>query len=178
MKYKQITALLVCASLMFPSVHAFAAEELGAISAETGMTTDGSALESGNTTEAENQTSTGSLLNADFDGIFSDMSNSLLNGQSLTLSDAIQNNSDLKLSTDSKFDMSDMNLISSTAVDMGLVNMQYQNLSASLSDSFNGMDLSGKSQNCMSLFDNTYGGIAEQLSLSEPQLPEGRMPSI
>ena len=96
MKYKHITALLVCASLMFPSVHAFAAEELGAISAETGMTTDGSALESGNTTEAENQTSTGSLLNADFDGIFSDMSNSLLNGQSLTLSDAIQNNSDLK----------------------------------------------------------------------------------
>lgn len=173
MKYKQITALLVCVSLMFPSVHAFAAEELGAISAETGMTTDGSALESGNTTEAENQTSTGSLLNADFDGIFSDMSNSLLNGQSLTLSDAIQNNSDLKFSTDSKFDMSDMNLISSTAVDMGLVNMQYQNLSASLSDSFNGMDLSGKSQNCMSLFDNTYGGIAEQLSLSEPQLPEG-----
>lgn len=173
MKYKQITALLLCTSLMFPSVPAFAAEELVAISAETGMTTDGSALESGNTTEAENQTSTGSLLNADFDGIFSDMSNSLLNGQSLTLSDVIQNNSNLKLSTDSKFDMSDMNLISSTAVDMGLVNMQYQNLSASLSDSFNGMDLSGKSQNCMSLFDNTYGGIAEQLSLSEPQLPEG-----
>lgn len=173
MKYKQIIALLLCASLTFPSVPAFAAEELGAISAETGITEGAPGLESDNTTENKNQTSTGSLLNADFDGIFSDMSNSLLNGQYLTLSDAIQNNSDLKLSTDSKFDMSDMNLISSTAVDMGLVNMQYQNLSANLSNSFNGMDLSGKSQNCMSLFDNTYGGIAEQLSLSEPQLPEG-----
>ena len=88
-----------------------------------------------------------------WDSIQDQITNDAVNGMDIRDPDYIQSTTDESMHLVDKMN------------DMGLVNMQYQNLSASLSDSFNGMDLSGKSQNCMSLFDNTYGGIAEQQCL-------------
>lgn len=145
-------------SLMVPAVSVSAAE------------TDG------NTTAVGSSVSSSfDLSSANLDGVFADMASALQSGTSLSLSQAIQNNSDLSISSDSQFDLSDMNLIASTmnSMDTGVINTEYQNLVSGLANSYSSTDLSGNSGNCMNLFDSTYGGIAEQLTLENPEIPEG-----
>lgn len=171
MRYKQFIATLMCAILIIPTTSASATE-----GTEVMQNMENSLNDSSSTVTSSN-ISSGSfdLSSANLDGVFSDMANALNSGTSLSLSQAIQNNSDYTMSSDSQYDLSDINLISSTmsSMDMGVLNTEFQSLSSSMADSYTNLDLSGKSQNCMDLFNSTYGNLAEQLTLDNPEIPEG-----
>lgn len=175
MRHKQFIALLMSVCLMVPATTVSATEM-----SETMQNMENSLNSSENKSDFTSSgisATSGSfdLSGADLDGVFADMASALQNGTSLTLSQAINNNSNFNISSDSLYDLSDINLISSTmnSLDAGVINTEYQNLASSLSSSYANTDLSGNSANCMELFNSTYGGIAEQLTLENPEIPEG-----
>ena len=181
MKNKKFMCMLLAASLAVSGTSAFAADQNDVSNLEISDAASDVTFEALQNSDLQikldentsGQFSSLSILDADIAGVFSDMTNSITNGGNLSFSDALQNNSDISLSTEQLFDMSDMTLIMGTIQDMGSVNLQYQTLAAKMADSYGSVDLSGNSLNCMSLFDNTYGDIADQVSLSDPEIPEG-----
>lgn len=58
-----------------------------------------------------------------------------------------------------------MQFVTDTVVDLGTANLKYQILSEQMKSDFSAKDVSGKSENSVELFQNTYGDLAGSLSL-------------
>ena len=101
----------------------------------------------------------------DMDDLFKSMQESLISGKEFSFSDAFKGFAP----SENIFDQMEKK----DHLDYGLVNMQYQMLTDKMLGAVSEKDTSGKAMGCYNLFDQTYGGIREGLTLSEPTLPEG-----
>lgn len=79
----------------------------------------------------------------------------------------------MDISQEPLFDLSNMQFVTDTALDMGTANLKYQMLSEQMKNEYTVLDVSGMSKNSIELFQNTYGDLANSLSLETPQLPDG-----
>lgn len=175
MKKQKLFAMMLCASMSLPCVPVAAAEP------DSTTTQDplSPAMQDQEITEGigdlpggqENLSALG-LLNADLDGMFSDMRDSLAKGEAFTLSGMIADHSDMDLSTEGMFDLSDTGL-SGKSIDMGVTNLEYSVLASEMMDVYKGTDLSGTSAGCVELFQQSFGDLASQVKLDEMRIPEG-----
>nr|WP_303182445.1 hypothetical protein [Lachnoclostridium phocaeense] len=113
------------------------------------------------------------LLGADLDILFSNMRDKLESGETFTFSELLSESGGKELSEDPAFEISAMEGRSDDILDMGLLNMQYACLAADMEEQYIGADLSGMGQGCMSLFNEEYGNIVQDVQLKEPTIPEG-----
>lgn len=93
----------------------------------------------------------------------SDISSTLSNMNSV-----FDGNTEISVGSYQLFDLSGTSLENN--VDLSILNIQYAGLSLDLVESQ--IDLSGSSTNAVSLFNNTYGDLASQLTLESPSIPE------
>lgn len=93
----------------------------------------------------------------------SDISSTLSNMNSV-----FDGNTEISVGSYQLFDLSGTSLENN--VDLSILNIQYAGLSLDLVESQ--IDLSGSSTNAVSLFNNTYGDLASQLTLKSPSIPE------
>ena len=107
----------------------------------------------------------GSSLNAAFSNALADAAET---GTSSPISDYFTDGTMASIGEMSYFDLSGTDL--TDQVDLGLLNMQYDSLATDLIDS--SIDLSGSSISATELFYNTYGDLANELTLEKPQIPE------
>ena len=124
-----------------------------------------------NTSETSRTDSEYSLFDTDMNELLNVMNSSISSGKSISLSEAFNQLNSFAISTDSYKDISDLKL--SDSFDIGTVNLQYCSLTTELISQHKSVDLSGQSDNCLNLFENTYGNVLDEISLKEPTLPKG-----
>lgn len=131
-------------------------------------------FEKNDSSSAESMADMGSSLtifDTDLNSVFDMMTNSLVDGKDVSFSSVFNQMGNFSISTDSYLDTSSMQL--SDGTDFGIVNLQYCSLAEKMIDQFGDGSLSGQSQGCLSLFNNTYGDIVSEIQLEEPTIPEG-----
>lgn len=105
-----------------------------------------------------------------FDFVFQQMKNQLMFGEEVSFSGMQLPGTAPELTTQSLYDMSDM--LNSANIDFGQTNMKFESLSDELEKAYGLMDMSGASQGCMNLFQNTYGSLYENIKLETPEIPK------
>jgi len=175
MKNKKLTPLLIGCCILTSSFPAFAEE----LQLPEGKKAELMKVENikGDTVKEElsskNPESILDTLEVDKDGFFNDLETAILNGEEFQISEIIGKNSDTQISTESKFDLSDMTLLSDTMLDMGSTNLKYESFATQMLDGFEKVDLSGSSEGCIGKFKNEFGESLANMSLEEAKLPEG-----
>ena len=110
-------------------------------------------------------------MTIDNDTVFNYMKNSLDVGEDISLSSAFSSSTGLEIPSNLMYDLSDCGLTGT--VDASSINLQYADLTTNLSDTFNtaSLDLSSKTVNATTLFENTYGDLASELQVEKATLP-------
>lgn len=174
MKKQHIAALLLCALILPSAVPVQAAEPKESQNQiETEQSSD---QESIIIREIDPETSTEpvperkSVFSTDYDLIFQQMQESMKKGESISFSKLFNENSTLKITEESMFDMSDAQDFFDA--DMGMTNLKYEALASALTDSVS-QNFGGQSMDCMGMFQDTYGGVISGLEMKEPEIPKG-----
>lgn len=109
---------------------------------------------------------------ADNDRMFYMMQNSLDKGEDISLSTAFAMSERLNIPDNYIFDISSSGF--NTNFDASSINLQYGNLINQMSLNADALriDLSDKTTDAVSLFNNTYGDLATQFQLGEASLPD------
>jgi len=174
MKYQKLVVLTLCLSLITPSSMVFAAEEPVSAAEEdlSGSDENNEKLPSILETEED---SPGKLesMGTDMSSVFADLKEALDSGKEFQLSESLEDHSNMDISQEPLFDLSNMQFVTDTVLDMGTANLKYQMLSEQMKNEYTVLDVSGMSKNSIELFQNTYGDLANSLSLETPQLPDG-----
>ena len=109
----------------------------------------------------------GSLSKSD---VFSLMKESLNQGESISLEDAMNISGGLTIPSNMMYDLSESGLTGK--IDTSVLNIQYGGFVSQMAQDYNSMDLSSKSQGAVSIFQSQYGNISD-FTLEEASLPEG-----
>lgn len=118
------------------------------------------------------------LMGNSINDMYQLMDESIVNGQNISFSDVFNSLSSdqggYQVSQMPQFDMEGSDL---SSVDFGSVNLQFAAVATSMQQNYDSMDLSGKSANCLELFQNTYGDVLEEQKLSKPSIPKSFNPN-
>lgn len=175
MKNKKLTAMLIGCCILTSSFPAFAEES----QLPEGKKAELMKVENTKADTAKEEISTKNpgptldILEVDKDGLFNDLESAILKGEDFQISDIIGKNSDTQISTESKFDLSDMTLLSDAMLDMGSANLKYESFATQMLDGFEKVDLCGSSEGCIGKFKNEFGESLANMSLEGAKLPEG-----
>ena len=182
MKYRKAFILSLCLVLAVPSTLIHAAEpaeastgeqQETAIDEQQEETSEFSGFDEG--IDEGTDSTKGNLegMGMDMEAVFADLKKALDSGKEFQLSASLEDHSGMDISQESLFDLSNMQFVTDTVVDLGTANLKYQILSEQMKSDFSAKDVSGKSENSVELFQNTYGDLAGSLSLKTPKLPKG-----
>ena len=166
MKYQKLVVLTLCLSLITPSSMVFATEEPVSAAAEdlSGSDENNEKLPSILETEED---SPGKLesMGTDMSSVFADLKEALDSGKEFQLSESLEDHSNMDISQEPLFDLSNMQFVTDTVLDMGTANLKYQMLSEQMKHEYTVLDVSGMSKNSIELFQNTYGDLANSCLL-------------
>lgn len=96
---------------------------------------------------------------------------SALSGDDTSLSEVLQNYTPFEIDMDAYYSIEDLELKSQN--DFGTINLQYITLSNDLAQTQSNLDMSGFSRTAADAFNDTYGDLASQISLTTYSIPEG-----
>lgn len=96
---------------------------------------------------------------------------SALSGDDTSLSEVLQNYTPFEIDMDAYYSIEDLELKSQN--DFGTINLQYVTLSNDLAETQSNLDMSGFSRTATDAFNDTYGDLASQISLTTYSIPEG-----
>lgn len=110
-------------------------------------------------------------MTIDNDTMFNYMKNSLDAGEDINLSYAFSNSTGLEIPSNFMYDLSDCGM--SGTLDASNINLQYADLTNSLSEDYNtaALDLSQNTVDATTLFENTYGDLSNELQIEKASLP-------